>query len=226
MDYKKHYDALIERAKLRNISVYTEKHHIIPRCLGGNNDKDNIVKLTPEEHFIAHQLLVKIYPNHDGLVWAAVQMTGHWNGKRSQNKFYGWLKRKYKKVSSSKIGNKNSSYGKPWYYDPITGNCGKFIENNQPEGWIKGRVSADSKITNCKVCNKKTNSSKAKWCDDCRPPREIKVKKELKLKDNYTREEKLEALRKHNNNIRQALFSLGLGDGGAHYRVMKELLHS
>ena len=68
MNYKKIYDSLIERGKNRNLNEYGEKHHIVPKCLGGSNKKENLVKLTPEEHYVAHQLLVKIYPNNN---WCA-----------------------------------------------------------------------------------------------------------------------------------------------------------
>lgn len=59
--YHRIYNNIIERAKSRtNIPSYTEKHHIIPRSLGGNNDANNLVRLTGREHYIAHRLLVKI----------------------------------------------------------------------------------------------------------------------------------------------------------------------
>jgi hypothetical protein len=37
-----------------------EKHHIIPKSLGGTDDESNIALLTPKEHFICHKLLIKI----------------------------------------------------------------------------------------------------------------------------------------------------------------------
>jgi hypothetical protein len=57
--YKKIYEFIIERAKNRSLNCYVEKHHIIPKCLGGLNNKDNIIKLTAKEHFICHRLLVE-----------------------------------------------------------------------------------------------------------------------------------------------------------------------
>ena len=54
MNYKLHYDKLVERAKKRKLIGYVERHHIIPRSLG---EKENIVELTAREHFIAHLLL-------------------------------------------------------------------------------------------------------------------------------------------------------------------------
>ena len=60
--YTKCYYNIIYKARLRNLpnNVYTEKHHIIPRSLGGNNSKLNLVKLTAKEHFICHLLLTKM----------------------------------------------------------------------------------------------------------------------------------------------------------------------
>lgn len=56
--YLRWYETLIERACLREIAV-GERHHIVPKCLGGGNEKSNIVKLTYREHFLAHWLLTK-----------------------------------------------------------------------------------------------------------------------------------------------------------------------
>lgn len=62
MNYQLIYNNLISFAIDRSsVSGYTEKHHIIPRSLGGSNRKDNLVVLTPREHFIAHLLLAKIH---------------------------------------------------------------------------------------------------------------------------------------------------------------------
>ena len=91
MNYTAIYQRLIERARTRVIESYTESHHIVPRCMGGTNDKENLVELTPEEHYIAHQLLHKMYPEHKGLLSACMMMTA----KRKGNKVYGWLKRKW-----------------------------------------------------------------------------------------------------------------------------------
>ena len=48
MDYQKIYNSLIERSKNRLLEGYSEKHHIVPRCLGGTNKKENINALDPE----------------------------------------------------------------------------------------------------------------------------------------------------------------------------------
>jgi hypothetical protein len=105
MNYFKHYETLTERAKSRKIEGYKVKHHIIPKCLGGSDSPLNIVELTPEEHFVAHQLLVKMYPGHRGLIIAVQRMcTG--SSKNLRNKWYGWLRKRY---SHSISGENNPS---------------------------------------------------------------------------------------------------------------------
>lgn len=94
MDYHKHYSVLISRAINRSIEGYKESHHIIPRCLNGTDDLENIIDLTAREHFIAHQLLVKMYPGNRNLIFALARMTDN-KGRipdRSRNRIYEWMK--------------------------------------------------------------------------------------------------------------------------------------
>jgi len=53
------YYNIINNSKNRLLNGYKEKHHIIPRCLGGKDTKDNLAILTAREHFIVHMLLCK-----------------------------------------------------------------------------------------------------------------------------------------------------------------------
>jgi len=93
MDYQKHYDKLMRRAVSRKLDGYKERHHVIPRCMGGTDDKQNIVCLTPEEHYVAHQLLVMLHPGNVKLLWAAVAMTNGTQNQKRSNRLYGWLRR-------------------------------------------------------------------------------------------------------------------------------------
>jgi len=62
--YYKWYMCLIhKRLNVFPIDVYCEKHHVIPKCAGGNMANPPIVKLTAREHFIAHLLLPKFVGN-------------------------------------------------------------------------------------------------------------------------------------------------------------------
>ena len=79
MDYLKTYNSLIEKAREKNPQSigryyqrvqdfpYYERHHIIPKCVGGKDEMGNLVYLTFRQHFIAHKLLVLIYPESKGL---------------------------------------------------------------------------------------------------------------------------------------------------------------
>lgn len=56
------YFRLVAAAQARGaVSEYTEVHHIVPRSLGGADTADNLVRLTPREHFLAHWLLFKMH---------------------------------------------------------------------------------------------------------------------------------------------------------------------
>lgn len=143
MNYKRIYDELISKAHKRiiNSTEYTEKHHIEPRCIGGTNDPNNIVVLFPEEHLLAHLLLVKIHPLNEKLVYAANAMSNGFNKVNRINiKQYGWFKRKH-----SKIVSKNTK-GKVTVVDLNDGKTKQvtkkeFDLNDQLVGPSKGKVN-------------------------------------------------------------------------------------
>jgi hypothetical protein len=74
MNYNEVYNRLIQRSKLENRfkseGKYYELHHIVPLCMGGNDDAENLVLLTAREHFISHWLLSRIYPNNSKISYA------------------------------------------------------------------------------------------------------------------------------------------------------------
>lgn len=83
---------------------YVERHHVIPKCMGGTDDPENLVDLTPEEHYVAHLLLAKANPDESSL-WYACHMMGITNTKpgRKNNKSYGFVRREFAKRISSTI---------------------------------------------------------------------------------------------------------------------------
>jgi len=77
LHYKNRYIKFIkniQNQQNRILPEYTETHHIKPRCRNGTNDKDNLIELTLREHFLAHWLLWKAYPNFLPLASAFLQM--------------------------------------------------------------------------------------------------------------------------------------------------------
>ncbi|UGO50234.1 putative homing endonuclease [Morganella phage vB_MmoM_Rgz1] len=115
MNYKKIYDNLIKKGLERGLNktkldYYTERHHIVPRCLGGNDDTSNLVLLTAEEHFIAHRLLSKIYPSNYKIIMACIAMgMKSPTHERHYNKSYGDARRK---MAELQTGKGNPFYGK------------------------------------------------------------------------------------------------------------------
>jgi hypothetical protein len=80
--YKTWYHNITENAKNRPINGYVERHHIIPRSLGGSDNKENLVDLTAREHFICHWLLTKMYTGE-----SKSKMVYALNGMKRSNKF-------------------------------------------------------------------------------------------------------------------------------------------
>jgi len=140
MNYLSIYNSIISDAQLQNRKrirrthknfVYYENHHIIPKCVGGTNDTQNLILLTAREHFVAHQLLVKIYPNEHKLVFALRLMCANKNKNHIRNnREYEWIRRavsnaasivqkgkpgkgyKFPKGHALSVGGKNGMYGK------------------------------------------------------------------------------------------------------------------
>lgn len=105
MNYKKLYDQLVSSRKLLNrkkgLEFYYEAHHIIPVCFGGIGDRrnikhDNIVLLTPKEHYIAHLLLVSIYPKSSCMIKALWSMCNTGNNRYiTSAKSFGRIRNEY-----------------------------------------------------------------------------------------------------------------------------------
>lgn len=74
MDYARIYSEFIaDRRERQEPAGYSEVHHILPRSLGGGDEAENLIRLTPEDHYFAHLLIAKM---HGGTQWTAVVMMG------------------------------------------------------------------------------------------------------------------------------------------------------
>ena len=98
--YYKWYCNIITKAKLRNDG--DEKHHIIPKSLGGENNKENIVSLTHKEHLICHWLLIYCYANKAKakMVYALNRMCN-----KNKNTIYYEIARKLHSQNVSGVNN-------------------------------------------------------------------------------------------------------------------------
>lgn len=151
MNYIKLYESIIEKRKLHIPTGYVEEHHIIPRCLGGADDKDNLVKLTAKEHFICHLLLTKMYHINTieyykmchAFLMMLVKGNGHKENRYITSRKYEKLKVSFsERMSVLQSGKSNSQYGTMWIFNPLmeeNKKIGKYeiIES----GWYKGRIN-------------------------------------------------------------------------------------
>lgn len=71
MTYQEFINNILQtRGRFMDDHEYHERHHIVPRCKNGSNDKENLIDLFAKEHFIAHKLLAEENMNDEQLVCA------------------------------------------------------------------------------------------------------------------------------------------------------------
>lgn len=58
--YTRTYRRIVANAKGRHKTYAFEQHHIVPRCLGGDDKRSNLVWLSYREHYLCHWLLLKM----------------------------------------------------------------------------------------------------------------------------------------------------------------------
>lgn len=94
--YTRWYFSIIDNAKEQNRAkggdVYYESHHVIPRCMGGSNHKENLVLLTAKEHLMCHAFLVRmtegIFKGKMSRSLHAMRMTNKFQGKRITSRIF------------------------------------------------------------------------------------------------------------------------------------------
>lgn len=170
MNYTHIYNSLIVKRKFEVLSDGFERHHIIPRSLGGDNKKSNIVRLTPREHFIAHLLLARIYrgtPKSYPMIKALFMMRCSWNheGRVLNSRWYEILKMEHSKQQSTLMrGRGNPLFGKKWFHK---GGVSKIFDpSNVPDGWEPGKFPKEiSKVcVECGSTFKAKANSRSKRC--------------------------------------------------------------
>lgn len=151
MNYKRIYNSIINRAKDRIPNGYVERHHIIPKCMGGKDTRNNLVALYPEEHFLCHILLLKIYPKEKNLIIAVNKMCRPIKAGRKKRKLYGWLKRKFaERQSEAQTGKGNSQFGTKWITNGV--DVKKISSSDDiPIGWVLGRKIKPPKVNKRKL---------------------------------------------------------------------------
>ena len=100
---------------------YHERHHIVPKCVGGTNDEENLVDLFAREHFIAHKMLAEENPNEEGLLYAwwcmSIQTNEHTKERYQLTaEEYEEVRTKFALLMSDKMsGDGNKMWNRPWW---------------------------------------------------------------------------------------------------------------
>ena len=95
------YNNFISALQGQAVEGYSEKHHIVPRSHGGSNKKDNLIVLTPRQHFIAHRMLWKAYGGSMARAYFMMSATGKY-GKLG-SKTYAMAREDYSKQVSAQM---------------------------------------------------------------------------------------------------------------------------
>ena len=90
MNYQRIYDQFIADRRLKEHEIlatgcYVERHHIKQRHEGGSDSSDNLIFLTPSDHYFAHLLLAYA---KGGKSWAALWAMTNTGDKRKRDRRY------------------------------------------------------------------------------------------------------------------------------------------
>ena len=184
MNHQEIYNNIISNAQLQNriklkfdnISYcYYEKHHILPSCLGGGNNKENLVLLTTREHFICHKLLTFIHKGNRKIACAFFRMSYDNRNRKVSSRDYAYAKElmsvtghstETKKLISDAIkGHKHTleyRINKSIKYKKLQINKGDKNPMFHVDPWNKGKRNVYSEDTLIKMRKPKTEEHKAK----------------------------------------------------------------
>jgi hypothetical protein len=166
MDYKGIYKKFIlDRAQKQDELIqsgnYFERHHILPRSMGGDNSKSNLICLTAGDHYFAHLLLAKTY---GGVQWRGVEALINLPGSSKRREVFAkrrWVEKariESAKVNSERVKGQHASgkllnsvseeanqkrkdtFAKKEFRHITNGVSGGRLANGEimPEGWYFG----------------------------------------------------------------------------------------
>lgn len=156
MDYKKNYFDYIgyvrTLSRTREKGKY-ERHHIIPKSLGGSDNSENLVLLTCREHYLAHYLLCKFTEGEakKKMIWAFHRMcySDYWNQRKiTSSRLYEYIRKEYKDIlfdekfkQRASERAKNTQWVNNGLENKMVKNPSEFIQ----QGWKLGRLPFKNK---------------------------------------------------------------------------------
>jgi hypothetical protein len=192
--YSRYYSALILKAQSRNLdeTIYTEKHHIVPRSFGGKNNNSNLVKLTAKEHYIAHALLwkMKFDPEYHSKMSYALRLMIFGSGTKNQLRNYKCHSRLYETVrlefseahSRNMTGSNNPFYGKKHSQESID----KALRTKKETGNCGAKFKPGHKMSE-ETIKKISDSAKGRTWDKIYSPEELIIRKQQRSEETRIR---------------------------------------
>ena len=171
-------------------SGYCEKHHIIPKCMGGTDELENLVLLPAKAHYIAHLLLCKIYPENKKILHAFAAMSlSSKNHKRKMNSNM-YLKMRMARFNALK-GVPRPEHVKEKLRVPKK-NKENYKKPKSKEHALKislaltGKKKTPEHIKNCVLAHKKHNEKRTQLMEEKKENyRKLFIESGLKRKDFY-----------------------------------------
>jgi hypothetical protein len=107
--YLRWYQSIVLAAHKRVPTGYVEKHHIVPRSLGGTDSASNIVSLTAREHFVCHMLLTRITSGYHQVLMKFALGKFIQTAPGQERSFTSWEYNKIREaISQARTGRKHS----------------------------------------------------------------------------------------------------------------------
>lgn len=146
---------------------YHERHHIVPKCCGGTNDKDNLIDLFAQEHFEAHRLLALENPENNKLQiawWLMYHLKQDNCDYKISADEYAEMKKDIAKILSEI--NKNKVITEDTRKKISESHKGKYTGENNP---MYGKPSANKgKHLSEETRKKQSESEKRSWTEERR----------------------------------------------------------
>lgn len=138
-------DILESRGRFACGDEYHERHHIIPKSMGGGNEQENLIDLFAREHFEAHRLLALENPDNDSLVyawWCMSNVKSKYTHERYQVTAEEY--EETRKVYSETISRKYTGEGNPMFgvhrFGENSPNHGKPMSEEQKRKISEARI--------------------------------------------------------------------------------------
>lgn len=95
-----------------NDFIYTERHHITPRSLGGLDVDSNLIELLPEEHLFVHELRYKAFNKREDMLAVRFCINGYNNPSTGKPKNLSYVLNKSIRKGYAFIRNQSAEFRK------------------------------------------------------------------------------------------------------------------